>query len=68
MNVDLCYGDQQVTIPLVMVKGKGPSLFDKNWLERIKLNWLAVHKLQKDLLESFLSKHAAILKIPYVHC
>lgn len=25
MNVNVCYGDQQVILPLVVIKGKGPS-------------------------------------------
>ena len=62
MNVDVCYGDQQVTLPLVVVKGKGSSLFSRNWLERIKLDWPAIHKLQEDPLGSILSTHAPVFE------
>ena len=62
VNVDVCYGKQQVTLPLVIVKGKGPSLFGRNWLERIKLDWPAIHKLQEDPLGSILSTHAAVFE------
>ena len=30
MSVNVCYGDQQVMLPLVVIKGKGPSLFGIN--------------------------------------
>ena len=34
INVSVCYGDQQVTLPLVVINGKGPSLFGKksSWI------------------------------------
>ena len=62
VNVDVCYGEQQMTLPLVIVKGKGPSLFGRNWLERIKLDWPAIHRLQEDPLENVLHKHAAVFE------
>ena len=38
INVSVCYGNQQVTLPLVVIIGKGLSLFGRNWLEKIKLD------------------------------
>ena len=26
-------------LPLVVVQGQGPSLFGRNWLQEVKLNW-----------------------------
>ncbi|XP_043242283.1 uncharacterized protein LOC122391959 isoform X2 [Amphibalanus amphitrite] len=32
-------GAPAVRLPLMVVHGKGPSLFGRNWLEKIRLNW-----------------------------
>ena len=45
---------QQVTLPLVVIKGKGPSLFGRNWLEQIKLDWPVIHRLEGGLVEGIL--------------
>ena len=37
--VKLEYQNQNVTVPLLVVKGSGPSLFGRNWLSRVKLDW-----------------------------
>lgn len=33
------YEDQIADLPLIVVKGKGPSLCGRNWLKQIRLNW-----------------------------
>ena len=60
--VSVCYGDQQVTLPLVVIKGNGPSLFGRNWLEKIKLNWPEIHKLQEDPVGAILRQHAKVFE------
>ena len=62
INVSVCYGDQQVTLPLVVIKGKGPSLFRRNWLEKIKLDWPEIHKLQEDPVGAILRQHAIVFE------
>ena len=62
MNVSVCYSDQQVTLPLVVIKGKGPSLFGRNWLEKTKLNWPEIHKLQEDPVGAILRQHAKVFE------
>ena len=37
--VQLKYQNQTVTVPLLVVKSPGPSLFGRNWLSRVKLDW-----------------------------
>ena len=37
--VQLKYQNQNVTVPILLVKGSGPSLFGKNWLSCVKLDW-----------------------------
>ena len=65
INVSVCYGDQQVTLPSVVIKGKarkGPSLFGRNWLEKIKLDWLEIHKLQEDPVGAILKLHEIVFE------
>ena len=37
--VEVKYGRQVKQLPLYVVKGNGPSLMGRNWLQHIKLNW-----------------------------
>lgn len=37
--VQLKYQNQNVTVPLLVVKGSAPSHFGRNWLSRVKLYW-----------------------------
>ena len=39
LTVTVQYGAQEYNFPLVIVKGDKPSLFGRNWLEKIKLDW-----------------------------
>ena len=39
-DVDVTYESQNTTLPLVVVKVKAQAgLFDRNWLQHIRLNW-----------------------------
>ena len=39
LHVRVQYGDQVAKLALVVVAGEGPSLFGRNWLKCLKLNW-----------------------------
>jgi len=39
LEVDVIYGNQQAKLPLVVVSGNGPSLFGRDWMLKIQLNW-----------------------------
>ena len=60
--VTVQYGEQQVILPLVIAKGGGQSLFGRNWLEKVKLNWPAIHQVQESPLNSILAQHQAIFQ------
>ena len=38
VQVEVCYGEQQETLPLVVVEGSGPCLSGRQWLTKICLN------------------------------
>ena len=40
--VDVAYESQKKTLPLVVVAGSGPTLFGRNWLEHLQVNWRRV--------------------------
>ena len=40
----------------------GPSLFGRNWLEKVKLNWPAIHQVQESPLNSILAQHQSIFQ------
>ena len=34
-EVEVCYEEQQVKVPLLVVKGEGPSLLGRDWLTKL---------------------------------
>ena len=42
MLVHVKYGKQQAQLPLYVVKGNGPSLMGRDWLQKIRLNWRSI--------------------------
>ena len=62
-------------LPLVVVQGQGPSLFGRNWLQEVKLNWTelarvhSIHTYTKtDLLKSLLQKYEDVVNDKLGHC
>lgn len=45
ITVTMCYEEQSADLPLVVVAGEGTSLFGRNWLEHIKLNWTDISQV-----------------------
>ena len=58
----MCYENQNVTLPLVIVRGNGPTLFGRSWLRVIKLNWSKIYYLQAPGLQEVLGKYSAVFK------
>ena len=38
----LKYQDQSANVPLLVVEGSGPSLFGRDWLSQIRLDWTKI--------------------------
>ena len=51
--VEETYQDKTTMLPLQILKGNGPSLFGRNWLKNIKLNWWNVKRVteRRSLME-----------------
>lgn len=62
MEVEVKYRTQQVQLPLLVVKGEGPSLFGRDWLQHIKLDSGEIHSLQEDPLEAILRQHEKLFQ------
>ena len=60
-NVQVCYQSQVHTLPLIVVKGHSPSLFGRNWLEKIKIDWNSICALQNSSsLSCLLDKYSSL--------
>ena len=65
LQVSVQYRGQQATLPLQVVKGKGsgPSLFGRNWLDTIRLDWHNIcHASCPSELQETLSKYRAVFE------
>ena len=60
IDIDVKYKEQTAKLPLLVVRGDGPSLFGRNWLNCIRLNWHEIHHLQDSRLSSLLEKYKLV--------
>ena len=60
------YQQQSERMQLHIVDGNGPSLFGRDWLQKIKLDWREVHHLSgsatEQQLNNLLSRHSQVFK------
>lgn len=63
-DVHVKYKQQEKEMPLVIVKGTGPCLLGRAWLEEIQLQWgeIKLVQLEKMTLQQVLSKHEEVFK------
>ena len=65
MTVEVCYKTQQHSLPLVVVKGDGPSLLGRDWLGKLRLDWSELHQIQSTApgpLKELLDRHSEVFK------
>ena len=55
------YGEDKHRLPLIVVEGSGPSLFGRNWLDQIRLDWGSIKSIRSQL-DELLSKHQVVFK------
>ena len=46
LEVEVQYEELRAHLPLFVLKGEGPSLFGRNWLESVRLDWKRIHQVQ----------------------
>ena len=56
------YKGQTATVPLIVVKGVGPTLLGRNWLQKIRLNWNEIHYVPSAGLQDLLGKYDRIFQ------
>ena len=49
-------------VPLIVVKGTGPSLFGRNWLTHIRLEWQEINYVPGDAVQPVLDKYPSVFQ------
>ena len=63
LNVNVEHESQTAVLPLLVVKGNGPSLLGRNWLYVIRLNWNNIYHVNfKSSIEQLSDKYPKIFK------
>ena len=60
LEVEVQYEEQRAHLPLFVLKGGGPSLFGRNWLESVWLDWKRIHQVQGSSLQNVLYRHQEV--------
>jgi hypothetical protein len=60
IQAKVTYESQTAELSLVIVKGDGPTLLGRNWLERIKLNRGSIHYTLNPGLQDLLAKYGDV--------
>uniref|UniRef100_A0A3B3XII2 ribonuclease H n=1 Tax=Poecilia mexicana TaxID=48701 RepID=A0A3B3XII2_9TELE len=63
-QVEVSYANQKKTLPLVVVKGTGPNLLGRGWLEELKLKWDEIRHVKTEAqgLQEVLLRHEEVFK------
>lgn len=61
MQAQVVYNKQQKCLPLLVVSGSGPSLWGRNWLTEIRLNWRFIKQISKGF-EPLVDKYSEIFR------
>ncbi len=62
LDVKVGYEQQEVKLPLIIVKGNGPTLLGRDWLKVIKLNWSRINCTRAPALHELIEKYAEIFQ------
>ena len=65
ITVEVSYGSQTQTLPLLVVAGNGPSLLGRDWMMKIRLDWHSLHCVQAatpSSLQAALDSHPSVFK------
>ena len=56
------YQGQTCKLPLIVVKGKGPTLLGRNWFSKIRLNWHSIYYNQQADVSPLLDKYSEVFE------
>ena len=59
--VGVTYEKQQLSMPVHVIKGSGPSLFGRYWLIKVNFNWGSIKKIYSEL-ETVLNRHNVLFE------
>ncbi len=62
VQVRVRYANHSSELPLLVIQSDGPSLFGRNWLEHITLDWQKIHSLNDSPAEEVLRRHSAVFR------
>lgn len=62
VEMEVRYKDQRAKLPLLIVKGAGPSLLGRNWLGSLKLHWNEIHCMHSGGLQQILLKYDSVFQ------
>ena len=64
VDVTVAYESQVFSLPLVIIRGSGVTLFGRSWLEHIQLDWSKIHSLREGTsgLQLLLDKHQLLFR------
>ena len=64
--VDVVYGKQKAQLVLIIVAGSGPTLFGRNWLQHLRLDWKRIAVVttppKQVSLSNLLAEHPSIFR------
>ena len=46
VSVPIKYGNQEAILPALVIRGDGPNLFGRHWLNIIRINWSEIFKVE----------------------
>ena len=63
-TVQVEHNGQTVSLPIIVVKGNGPSLLGRDWLRALRLDWRSIFRVDATThtLETILEKHSEVFK------
>ena len=63
LQVEVSHNNQTKQLPLLVVKGQGPSLLGRDWMNKLTLDWQTIHNVQINRqLDELLQKHSALFR------
>ena len=60
VTVSVTYKSEVISLPLLIVQGKGAILFHQNWLKHIRLDWFIIHSVLTSTVHKYYNGSAIV--------